>query len=192
MLSELKPCPFCGGDAELDTMQPYRNFVSGQIESAVAVFCRDCSVQISVCVPDVPDITPEQVVEMWNRREDMALRNCQMLAARNRNEEWAKHILRFCSDAGIKSTPLRAIESAARAGQWQPIETAPKDGDEIILRNASWNRVLAHWMPGGHCIEDHPSIDAGWYFWTGNRYDVFKTPEVWRHAYIPTPAAQEE
>ena len=64
------------------------------------------------------------------------------------------------------------IESAALAGQWQPIETAPKDGEEIILRNASWNRVLAHWMPGGHCIEDHPPIDAGWYFWTGKQLSL--------------------
>jgi hypothetical protein len=22
-------------------------------------------------------------------------------------------------------------------------------------------------MEGGHCIEDHPPIDAGWYHWSG-------------------------
>ena len=113
-------------------------------------------------------LNDEQITEMW-----MACKQGATLG------EQVKHF-------------ARAIESAALDGQWQPIETAPKDGEQIILRNASWNRVLAHWMPGGHCIEDHPPIDAGWYFWTGKQYDVFKNPEVWRHATQPTPAAQEE
>ena len=67
-LPDLKPCPFCGGDAELDSMQPYRVFVSGKISVAVAVYCTECSAQISVCKLDDPDIQPEQVIDMWNRR----------------------------------------------------------------------------------------------------------------------------
>ena len=63
---KLKPCPFCGGQAELDTLQSFRAFVSGKIETAVAVYCTACSAEISVCVSDVPDIQPEQLVDMWN------------------------------------------------------------------------------------------------------------------------------
>ena len=36
-----------------------------------------------------------------------ALENCRLLAARNRHEEWAQHILRFCLDAGVSATPIR-------------------------------------------------------------------------------------
>lgn len=36
-----------------------------------------------------------------------ALENVMTLAARNRAEEWAKHMLRFCADAGVSGSPLR-------------------------------------------------------------------------------------
>ena len=42
------------------------------------------------------------------KEHDDALENCRLFAARNRNEEWAKTILRFCSEAGITGSPLRA------------------------------------------------------------------------------------
>ena len=65
---KLKPCPFCGGHAELDSNQSFRAFVSGDIERSVAVYCESCTAEISVCVPDVPDIQPEQLADMWNQR----------------------------------------------------------------------------------------------------------------------------
>ena len=67
-MTRLKPCPFCGGEAELDSNISFREFVSGEISRAVSVYCRSCSAEITVCVPDVPDITPEQVADMWNSR----------------------------------------------------------------------------------------------------------------------------
>ena len=36
-----------------------------------------------------------------------ALENCRLLAARNRHEDWAQHILRFCLNAGVSATPIR-------------------------------------------------------------------------------------
>lgn len=67
----------------------------------------------------------------------------------------------------------------SQAEGWQTMETAPKDGTEVIVENVQLCRVLAHWQPGGHCIEDHPAIAAGWYFWNGHMYDVFRTPMRW-------------
>lgn len=67
-LAKLLPCPFCGGDAELDTQQPYRAIVCGNIESGVSVYCAKCTASVMVCRGDVPSITTEEVVEMWNRR----------------------------------------------------------------------------------------------------------------------------
>lgn len=69
---ELKPCPFCGGEAELDANRSFREFVSGEISRAVSAYCTWCPAEITVCVPDVPDITPEQVAEMWNQRTESA------------------------------------------------------------------------------------------------------------------------
>lgn len=67
---------------------------------------------------------------------------------------------------------------------WSPIETAPKDGREVLLRvelraGIPGKIFVGHWMPGGHCIEDHPPIDAGWYFWTGAMFNVAYDPTHW-------------
>lgn len=73
-------------------------------------------------------------------------------------------------------------------GYWQPIDTAPKDGREVILavkRRAGVQHgvLVGHYMPGGHCIEDHPPISAGWYFWNGTMFDKAAEPEHW----LPLP-----
>jgi hypothetical protein len=67
---------------------------------------------------------------------------------------------------------------------WQPIETVPKDGREVLLevelRAGIRGRCLVGpYRPGGHCIEDHPPIDAGWYFWNGSMFDRAAKPTRW-------------
>jgi len=39
--------------------------------------------------------------------------------------------------------------------------------------------LVGHYMPGGHCIEDHPAIDRGWYFWNGRMFDLASVPTHW-------------
>src|SRR5574343_1066745 len=54
-----------------------------------------------------------------------ALNNCRLLAARQRTEEWATHILRFCATAGVTGSALRttapepAPEPAGDVCEWQ-------------------------------------------------------------------------
>jgi hypothetical protein len=66
-----------------------------------------------------------------------------------------------------------------------PIDSAPKDGREVLLLVAGpgpWapsRYLVGHYMPGGHCIEDHPPIDAGWYYWNGNIFDREAKPTHW-------------
>jgi hypothetical protein len=76
---------------------------------------------------------------------------------------------------------------------WRPMETAPKDGTEVLLhveRRAGmpWRCLVGHWMPGGHCIEDHPPIDEGWYFWNGSMFDKASKPLAW----LPLPKIEEK
>lgn len=67
---------------------------------------------------------------------------------------------------------------------WETMETAPKDGREIILlvkkrAGIPHRQLIGHYMAGGHCIEDHPPIDAGWYFWDGSGFDKAAKPLLW-------------
>lgn len=64
----LLPCPFCGGEAEIDTRQGYLALGTGRLGNRIAAYCRSCNADMGVCVEDVPDIEPEQVADMWNRR----------------------------------------------------------------------------------------------------------------------------
>ncbi len=75
---------------------------------------------------------------------------------------------------------------------WQPIATAPKDGTEVLLKvrsraGASRKCLVGHYMRGGLCIEDHPPIQEGWYFWNGFMFDVAAEPLEWQ----PLPQAPE-
>lgn len=84
-----------------------------------------------------------------------------------------------------------ATEATAVTEGWRPIATAPLDGTEVLLytRNRAGipGAVVGHFMAGGYCIEDHPAIDRGWYFWTGNMFDIAHPPTHW----MPLPAKPE-
>lgn len=80
---------------------------------------------------------------------------------------------------------------------WQPMSTAPRDGQEILLvvgyRAGTPHKMLVgHYMPGGLCIEDHPAIDEGWYFWNNRMFDLASKPIAWMPLppYEPKPEAQ--
>ena len=68
---ELKPCPFCGEPAEIDTQQSYRNFMAGRLETGIAVYCVGCGAQTTLCRGDIPDLEPEMVVNLWNARHNL-------------------------------------------------------------------------------------------------------------------------
>lgn len=57
-MSELKPCPFCGGNAKLMT---YKTPTFGEV---FYVACRVCGNETKVKLAD------EEAIEAWNRRVD--------------------------------------------------------------------------------------------------------------------------
>lgn len=72
LTEELKPCPFCGGNAELDRNRHYRNISTGNFGCSVAVYCLDCNADMCLCREDMPDETLTDLVfflqEQWNTR----------------------------------------------------------------------------------------------------------------------------
>lgn len=71
-MSDLKPCPFCGGDAEADLYQRFRAYQTGEPLDQPAVYCTQCSAQIAHYPGDIGlsrDETMEFVVECWNARQ---------------------------------------------------------------------------------------------------------------------------
>lgn len=93
----------------------------------------------------------------------------------------------FDSDTDSAWLGFRIAMQAARKMSMtalQPMETAPLDGTEVILRVKSragmpHKYLVGHFMQGGHCIADHPAIARGWYFWNGCMFDSAAEPEGW-------------
>lgn len=69
--TKLLPCPFCGGEAESDLLQPFRHYHSGEPLSQPAVYCTVCSAQIAHHPDDINmsrDEAMEFVIFSWNTR----------------------------------------------------------------------------------------------------------------------------
>lgn len=63
-MNELKPCPFCGGDAKLVRReQKYGFYPSG---GTYYIHCKNCLMTTQ------PRCKKEYVIEAWNRRADNA------------------------------------------------------------------------------------------------------------------------
>ncbi len=76
--------------------------------------------------------------------------------------------------------------AARQPGAWNSMDTAPKDGTEVLIEvelraGVSGKCLVGHYMAGGHCIEDHPPIAEGWYFWNGCAFDKAAKPIRWTH-----------
>ena len=79
-MSELKPCPFCGGEAKL-VIGTLRD--GGYIENCAFVRCERCgarSYEFHECV--TPDEVQGYASEAWNRRDE---RTCRMVDCGSRD-----------------------------------------------------------------------------------------------------------
>lgn len=57
---ELKPCPFCGGEAELN-----KSFTNNW---SAYVMCSDCSARTALFVQSIDWCANDEAVKAWNRR----------------------------------------------------------------------------------------------------------------------------
>ena len=84
--------------------------------------------------------------------------------------------------------PKLRAEGVQAGVDWRPMDIAPLDGREVLLQverraGIPGRCLVGHYMPGGHCIEDHPPIAQGWYFWDGREFDLASKPTGW----LPLP-----
>lgn len=64
MAEELKPCPFCGGEAIINEIPPHTHYI--------ATFMPDCKgecfVECSKCSCMIGEDTRDKAINAWNRR----------------------------------------------------------------------------------------------------------------------------
>ncbi len=110
------------------------------------------------------------------------------------NAEFIVHARQDLPDALAEIARQQAdLTRLAEVGKERPMDSAPKDGTEVLLRvklragiPGKW--LVGHYMAGGHCIDDHPPIDRGWYFWNGCMFDKASEPIAW----LPLPEDAKE
>lgn len=81
---------------------------------AVSLAERCNNLRAALAAPDA-DLGVEKA---WAR---FCLENCRLYAARHHREEWAKTILRFCDEAGVKGSPLRVPAPPQREPDAEPM-----------------------------------------------------------------------
>lgn len=94
-MTALQCCPFCGGEAELDTRRSYRQIVTGNLGSGVAVYCVSCDADMMRCREDVPDVAAEDLIAAWNRRAPATREQIGRAIASADGEDYMEDCMRF-------------------------------------------------------------------------------------------------
>lgn len=116
----------------------------------------------------------KELIEMCPRAEELA--NRLTMAGQKAEHVSASETHEL---ADFVHACVGAIRAPAAAWRSDVENAGPKNKGYVLLVDGNGHKVLAHWQPGGHCIEDHPPIDRGWYYWNGREFDVFRNPTAW-------------
>ena len=129
-----------------------------------------------------------------NPFEDDVMTHAELRAAAERIEQ------RFQDATGrpedwmcyLEESEVFARAYLAGAITWRTdFDQCPRDGTEVLLiveqrAGIPGKALVGHWVSGGYCIEDHPAIEAGWYFWNGTMFDLASKPTHWAEFIPPT------
>lgn len=66
-MSDLKPCPFCGGEATTDTYRTNGGAFSLP-KMRIYIFCKRCKAQTADFEESLDYSAKEQAINAWNRR----------------------------------------------------------------------------------------------------------------------------
>jgi hypothetical protein len=114
-----------------------------------------------------------------------------MLALAERLEAAAQHgswttLSGYSSEAAKALRSLAATDGAGEPLAWQPIETAPKGRDVVVLtknRAGCHGYLIAHWA-SDLSGEEQPPFE-GWFWWTGFDFRQVPTSDLLKWADLP-------
>lgn len=164
-------------------MKPNYPVSYGKVPNKAACIQMTVTVFGSVRFGDVviASTKPDTVESLWKRLAPRGTKYDPLKAQR---------VVMFSAADVLVGDDARQLEPES---PWERMDTAPKDGREVILvvkRRAGipFGQLVGHYMAGGHCIEGNPSIAEGWYFWNGCMFDKAAEPLMW----MPLPEVNQE
>ncbi len=191
-LLALLPCPFCGGEAEMDSRRAYAALASPhRVFDAVAIYCLGCSADMSED-PREAGVSRDDAIyavrERWNTRAASPVAGAEAVATPDAivarvyfhtiygafavtkdGKEWR------LSGEEITRALNAAPQAAMPSREWQPIETAPRDpAIQIIGTRFAFEGDKAT------CIKE-PFIS----FWSPSLNKFFAGPTHWTA--LPAP-----
>ena len=125
---------------------------------------------IEVCDPE-QDSRPRDMEVLYTLRD---LKNPK-ICGRCGNFQFKPETPDFCH----KCNRAMVRKPAANESPWKSCDSPPKNPRDVRLVTHTGQYMEAHYLTGGHCIEDHPPVAAGWYHWTGTYYDRVPNPDKW-------------
>lgn len=101
---QLKRCPCCNSEADIDTHVEIRD-IHGVPRHGITVYCTVCELNITQFYSDVPDLCPEQLIDLWNTRSHVS--DLEMLlkrfATKYPEDSLSSHVKRITSNNFTRS-----------------------------------------------------------------------------------------
>lgn len=109
-----------------------------------ADYLRD--IDVSYCPPG---ITPEELRELWDKREPIRSRNMIHLVTLENGTQWFYQVLRPMAPSGLCQLLLRKFEQGPPSRTWYDL------ADKVLTLSRSRNKYLAHeWIYELHSMGD--------------------------------------
>lgn len=150
----LKPCPFCGGQVELERATDTRSEIYG-VRKWWGVVCRNTSnLGGTCCIQQIPSASEEAAIERWNRRAPQAVPDGWKLVPAVATPEWVEACIKTGASIDTFEEMIADILTAAPQASQEP-EKALTDVDIVNiarehLHTVDGHNIMFHLRHAGH------------------------------------------